>query len=161
MAEKNLNISIAQLTGDYNGSPTFAATQAKIENALAEANLTGFYNGSKTLEAVTTEAQLALQREGIDIERDRLSETIRSNRAQEGLSAARLASESGKNDPTPTDAVNETVNRLVDLRNSGKLNDANYQAEVRALGSKLGYVCCHICYLLLNVFYYWCCKLRC
>lgn len=139
MAEKNLNISIAQLTGDYNGSPTFAATQAKIENALAEANLTGFYNGSKTLEAVTTEAQLALQREGIDIERDRLSETIRSNRAQEGLSAARLAGESGDNDPTPTDAVNETVNRLVDLRNSGKLNDANYQAEVRALGSKLGY----------------------
>lgn len=139
MAEKNLNISIAQLTGDYNGSPTFAATQAKIENALAEANLTGFYNGSKTLEAVTTEAQLALQREGIDIERDRLSETIRSNRAQEGLSAARLASESGDKDKTPGQVTDETVARLIDMKNSGTLNDANFQAELRGLGSYLGY----------------------
>lgn len=138
MAEKNLAINLAQLTGEYEGSPTYAAKQAAISNALAEANLTGYYNGKKTLEAVTSDAQLELQKQGIELDRQQLAETIRSNRAQEGLSASRLTSEKAAA-KTPTDVTNETIARLTNLRNSGQLNDANYAAETRTLASALGY----------------------
>lgn len=135
MAEDNLSLNIANLTGEYNGSPTFAATQSKIQNALAEAGITGFYNGTKTLESVTSDAQLALQRQGLELDKLKLQETIRNNRATE----ARLGSGGTKVVKTPTDVANETIGRLVDLRNTGKLNDANYAAEVRTLASALGY----------------------
>lgn len=140
MASKNLALSVAQLTGEYEGSPTFAANQAKIENALAEANITGYYNNTKTLEAVTSEAQQKLQQQGINIQKDQLAETIRSNRAQEGLASARLAADKKTTQKlTPTDAANQAVSRLVNLRNSGSLNDANYWAEVNTLGSAIGF----------------------
>ncbi|NTU69316.1 hypothetical protein HGB13_00590 [bacterium] len=140
MAQKNLSVSLAQLTGEYEGSPTMAATQNKIQNALAEANITGFYEGKKTLDALTTEAQLKLQQQGIDIQKDQLAETIRSNRAQEGLSAARLKAD-GTKDATKTasDVVKSTVDRLVSLKNAGQLNDLNYAAETKILADTLGY----------------------
>lgn len=144
MAEKNLAVSIAGLTGEYEGSPTFAAKQAEIQKILAEADLTGFYNGKETLAAATAKANQALAEKGYLLDEKQLAETIRSNKAQEGLAAQRnaISASSGASSKvvkTPTDVMNETVSRLTNLRNSGTLNDANYQAEIRVLGAALGY----------------------
>ena len=93
MAKENLEISLASLTGDYKGSPTFAAKQAEIGNAMALAGITGVYGeqNEPTWAAKEAAFQRELQRMGIDISRDQLNESIRSNRVQEGSAAARLA----------------------------------------------------------------------
>lgn len=130
IAEKNLAINLAQITGEYEGSPTYAATQAKIQNALAEANVTGFYNGKKTLAAVTADADIALKKQGLELDRAQLAETIRNNNLQASNKTTNI---------TPTDAANQAVSRLVNLRNAGNLNDANYWAEVNTLGTAIGF----------------------
>lgn len=91
MAEKTFDVQLAELTGDYQGSPTFAAKQATIQNELAKAGLTGTYNGTETLEARTARLSQALAERGMVINEKQLAETIRSNRVQEGLAGARLA----------------------------------------------------------------------
>lgn len=49
--EKNFQLSVAELTGSYNGQPTLAARNADRNFAIQEAQLTGEYGGQPTLSA--------------------------------------------------------------------------------------------------------------
>ena len=95
IAKKQLSLSIAESLGYFDdGTPTFQAKQAQIENAYKKADLTGIMSdGTKTLAAKTAALDYALKQEGIQIDKAQLAETIRSNKANEGMSAARLAYE--------------------------------------------------------------------
>ena len=139
MAEKQLALDIAGLTGEYDGSPTFAAKQAAIQNAMSAANLTGYYNGKETLAMVTAKADIALRQQGIEIDKARLQETIRANKAQEAISRY-SASRSGKAeaDESPSGLINAAAQRLLNLRNQGKLTDLNYAAEITGLSGVFG-----------------------
>ena len=53
--EKNFQLSVAELTGTYNGQQTLAAKNADRNFALNEANITGTYNGGQTLAARNAE----------------------------------------------------------------------------------------------------------
>jgi len=136
----NLALSVANLLGEFeDGTPTFAAQQADIQNAFDEANLTGYYNGTETLDSFLRNAQLELQKRGVIIDEARLEETIKANRVQEGLSRARLAGDGTETVETPSSVINDTVSRLTTLRDSGELTDLNYQAELSVLAKQLGY----------------------
>ena len=139
MAEKQLALDIAGLTGEYDGSPTFAAKQAAIQNAMSAANLTGYYNGKETLAMVTAKADIALRQQGIEIDKARLQETIRANKAQEAISRY-SASRSGKAeaDESPSGLINAAAQRLLNLRSQGKLTDLNYAAEITGLSGVFG-----------------------
>lgn len=135
MSEKKLALDIAGLTGEYEGSPTFDARQADIENAMNAANLTGFYKGNETLANFMAKADIALREKGIAIDMARLEETIRSNRAQESISRALRAGGGGGDNQGATDdswsgQINAAAQRLVNLRNSGQLSDLSYNAEL-------------------------------
>lgn len=144
MAEKNLSISIAGLMGEYVAedgtvSPTFAAKQAAIQNAISAANLTGYYDGRETLASVTAKADIALRQQGIEIDKARLQETIRANKAQEAISRA-AAARSGKAeaDESPSGLINAAAQRLLNLRNQDQLTDLNYAAEITGLSGVFG-----------------------
>lgn len=134
-----LGFKLAELTGEYDGSPTFAAKQASIDNALREANLTGVYNGAETLDARIQNAQLALQKEGLELDWAKFKETVRSNQVQESLSRARLAQTAAEKEKTPGAYMDATIERLKTLRDAGQLTDANYLAELNVLGTTFGY----------------------
>lgn len=135
--DKQLAISIAGLTGEYEGSPTFAAKQAEIQNSIATANLTGYYEGKETLAAVAQRVQLDLAKKGYELNVKQLEETIRSNRAQESIARSRGGG-GGSTETTPSSYTDAAIARLRNLRDSGKLTDANYDAEVRNLAAQQG-----------------------
>lgn len=145
MATQSLAVSIGEMMGSYNGSPTFMAEQAKISNALDMAGLTGWLNNTdgtqtETLESITNKAQLALQQQGIDIDVRQLEEQIRSNKVQESLSAARLAADTGDTDQTPSSIMTEAVNRLDSLKGTPEFNDLTYNAEIQTIAEGFGFV---------------------
>lgn len=136
---KGLELDVANLVGEYQGKPTLAAQNAAIQNALAEAGLTGIYQGKETLENRIQNAQIALQKEGIQIDRERLAETIRSNKVQESLAYARLKNDnSSKAEETPSGIMNATIERLKTLRDTGLLTDLGYEAEIANLAVGFG-----------------------
>jgi len=53
--EKNFQLSVAELTGNYNGQQTLAARNADRNFALQEAGITGTYNGQPTYTAAQNE----------------------------------------------------------------------------------------------------------
>jgi len=129
---KELANSTAALLGyTDDGSPTYQATQDKIQNAFEAANITGYYNGTETLAAATAKADIALRRAGLEIDKAQLAEQIRSNRAGE---AAKTSS-----DKSPSGLVNAAVNRLDALKTSGNFNALNYRAELIDIAQSLGY----------------------
>ena len=144
MSEKQLALDIARLTGEYQGSPTFEAKQAAIQNALNAANVTGYYNGQKTLSRMVAEADIALRQQGIEIDKQQLAETIRSNKAQEAIARSRIAAagsgggSSTTTDTSPSGMINAAVARLTALRDAGKLTDLAYDAELKALEGNFG-----------------------
>ena len=106
MANENLAISIAGMTGTYTNpttgevNSTLASKQADINNAIAEANLTGFYKDEETVQGEAQRLQSALNERGMVVSERQIDEMIRSNYAQEGLAAARLNNQNqGTSDP--------------------------------------------------------------
>ena len=145
MAEKQLALDIANLTGEYTSSdgtvsPTFAAKQAAIQNAMSAANLTGYYDGRETLASVTAKADIALRQQGIEIDKARLQETIRANKAQEAISRAAAARSGKEADKAPSQFMTDAVIRLDGLKKTGQFNNLTYDAELFNLGSMMGLV---------------------
>lgn len=92
IAKSNLAINLANLTGKMaDGSPTYQAQQDKINNALKEADIRGYYKGEKTLARMIADADIELRKEGIAIDKSQLAESIRHNKASEGIEAANAA----------------------------------------------------------------------
>lgn len=54
-------VNLANITGIYNGQPTFANQQFQAQQALAEAELTGFLNGTQTLAGRAFDLQASTQ----------------------------------------------------------------------------------------------------
>lgn len=54
-------VNLANITGTYNGRPTFANQQFQAQQALAEAELTGYLNGTQTLAGRAFDLQASTQ----------------------------------------------------------------------------------------------------
>lgn len=54
-------VNLANITGTYNGQPTFANQQFQAQQALAEAELTGILNGTQTLAGRAFDLQASTQ----------------------------------------------------------------------------------------------------
>lgn len=54
-------VNLANITGTYNGQPTFANQQFQAQQALAEAELTGYLNGTRTLAGRAFDLQASTQ----------------------------------------------------------------------------------------------------
>ena len=138
-AEQSMAINIANLTGVYEGDPTFASKQAEIANAMSIAGLTGIYKDEPTLAAETARLDRVLRERGIVIQEGQLSEMIRHNMASE----SRLAGGSGGVGTAPEfsgdyqEDLKDVSGYLSDLRESGKLNDSNYDFYVSRLVESL------------------------
>ena len=130
-AKKQLSLSIAQSLGYFDdGTPTFQAKQAQIENAYNQANLSGVMSdGSQTLAAKTAALDYELRKQGIEIDRAQLAETIRNNKANSSAST----------DKSPSGLTTAAVNRLDALKDTGGFNDLNYQAELLDIAVSMGY----------------------
>lgn len=83
-----LELTVANLMGEYRGKPTLEAENAKIRFALDEAGLTGTYNGKETLDSRIKQAQLELQREGLDLDWAKFEESVRQFNQEMSLSWA-------------------------------------------------------------------------
>lgn len=94
--ELNQEIALGQITGTFRGAPTFEAEQAAINNALQIANLTGEFMGAPTFAAKRAVIEDAFTQAGIDLQKQSLEETIRSNKVQEELQRKQLAISAAK-----------------------------------------------------------------
>ncbi len=90
MAEKNYGLQLAGLTGEMpDGTPTFQALQASIQNSFAKAGITGYYQDAPTMDRMYKEAQLDFQQQGMDLNRAQFELAVRAQEFSESMARAR------------------------------------------------------------------------